>query len=69
MKLKYYVNDNSQHNGDHEVHIQSCIYYSRMTNKRYLGEYDSCQDAVREAAKIHPQVNGCVSCCRPCHTS
>lgn len=69
MKLKYYVNNEAQYNGDHEVHIESCFYYSRMKNKTYLGEYESCKDAVRAAEKIHRQVNGCVHCCRPCHTS
>ena len=68
MKLKYYVNDNAQPNGDHEVHIENCIYYSRMINT-YLGEYDSCQEAVLVAKKKHKQVNGCISCCRPCHTT
>jgi hypothetical protein len=69
MKLKYHVNNNAQYNGDHEVHIESCIYYSRIINKTYLGEYESCNEAVRAATKIHQQVNGCISCCRPCHTS
>lgn len=69
MKLRYYVNDNAQHNGDHEVHIESCVYYSRLTNKTYLGEHDSCQDAVLVAQKKYRQVNGCITCCRPCHIS
>ena len=69
MKLKYYVNDNAQSNGDHEVHIESCIYYPRLINKTYLGEHDSCQDAVLVAKKKHRQVNGCKECCLPCHTS
>jgi hypothetical protein len=69
MKPKYYVNDNAQPNGDHEVHIESCIYYSRMINKTDLGEHDSCQSAVLVAKKKHRQVNGCVYCCLPCHTS
>lgn len=69
MKLKYYVNNHAQYNGDHEVHIDSCYYYSKLQSKTYLGEYESCQDAVHAAKGHLPQVNGCVHCCRPCHTS
>lgn len=69
MKLKYYVNKEPQYNGDHEVHIEACFYYSRMKNKVYLGEFESCHEAVKEAKKNYPRANGCVQCCRPCHTS
>lgn len=69
MKQKYYVNNNAQPNGDHEVHTEYCYYFSRMANKTYLGEFETCQEAVREARKKHYQVNGCKDCSRPCHTS
>ncbi|WP_315823479.1 hypothetical protein [Paraflavitalea speifideaquila] len=69
MKLKYYVNNEAQSNGDHEVHIESCPYFPRMKNKRYLGEYDSCVEAVRAAKYIHHQANGCKTCCSLCHTT
>jgi hypothetical protein len=69
MKQKYYVNNESQFNGDHEVHIESCIYYLKIKSKTYLGEHESCKEAVRAAEKFRPQVNGCVHCCRACHTS
>lgn len=69
MKLKYYVNDNAQYNGGHEVHDEKCAYYPRLKNKTYLGEYESCKNAVRAAEKIHRQVNGCIFCCLPCHTT
>jgi hypothetical protein len=69
MKQKYYVNNNVQANGDHEVHTGYCYYFSRMTNKIFLGEFDTCQEAVREAKKYYSQVNGCIECSKPCHTS
>lgn len=69
MKQKYYVNNQAQFNGDHEVHIDSCNYYPKIQYKTYLGEYEHCEDAVHAAQKTHPKVNGCVRCCRPCHTS
>jgi hypothetical protein len=69
MKLKYSVNNTAQYNGDHEVHDETCIYYSSMVNKTYLGEFESCREAVQAAKKIHLNANGCIRCSRPCHTS
>ncbi|WP_166038323.1 hypothetical protein [Sphingosinicella sp. YJ22] len=63
----YYVNDNAQPNGDHEVHVSACAYFP--SNRTYLGEYGSCAPAVAEARKTWSQSNGCYHCCRPCHTS
>ena len=65
----YYVNHNAQSNGDHEVHVSGCNWMPDPVNRQYLGEYSTCEPAVREAKKIYPQSNGCFYCCRPCHTS
>lgn len=69
MKKKYYVNNNRQLNGDYEVHVITCEYFSTMYNRTYLGEFETCQEAVREAKKRYQNSNGCFYCCRPCHTS
>ncbi|MBO9728292.1 MAG: hypothetical protein J7623_06600 [Chitinophaga sp.] len=69
MKQKYYVNNNAQLNGDHEVHVNSCPYFSVMYSRIYLGEFNSCEEAVREAKKRFPRSNGCSTCNRPCHTT
>jgi hypothetical protein len=63
----YYVNDNAQPNGDHEVHVSTCSYFP--SSRTYLGEFSSCSPAVSEARKKWNQVNGCSWCCRACHTS
>ncbi len=63
----YYVNNNSQSNGDHEVHVTGCIYMPG--NKSYLGDYSSCSPAVTEAKKTYPTANGCAYCSSACHTS
>lgn len=69
MKQQYYVNDNAQPlSGDHEVHTASCIYIDLIKSKTYLGMYDNCADAVREAKKYYTQSNGCSFCAKPCHT-
>jgi hypothetical protein len=64
--VRYYVNKNAQSNGDHEVHREDCSYLP--TNRIDLGEFDKCQDAVREAKKHYTQVNGCKHCSNECHT-
>ncbi len=66
---RYYVNNNSQSNGDHEVHKDGCIYLSIATDTKYLGQFSSCTTAVLEAKKTYRQSNGCYYCSKPCHTS
>jgi hypothetical protein len=62
----YYVNQNAQPNGDHEVHKQDCRFLPE--NRTYLGDFDNCRDAVHEAKKHYSQVNGCRFCATECHT-
>jgi len=66
---RYYVNKNAQANGDHEVHREGCSYLPLETNRIYLGQFDSCSGAVREARNHYTQVNGCYYCSNACHTS
>ncbi len=66
---KYYVNDNAQSNGDHEVHKEGCSYLAEIVSKTYLGDFSSCHDAVRKAKEIYRQSNGCYYCCYECHTT
>ncbi len=64
----YYVNKQAQSNGDHEVHKRDCSYLPAEENRIYLGSFDNCHDAVREAKKHYTQVNGCYWCSKECHT-
>ena len=66
---KYYLNQNAQENGDHEVHRSNCDYMPNSSNRLYLGEFSNCHEAVREAKKHYHQSNGCYYCSRECHTS
>ena len=66
---KYYVNNNAQSNGDHEVHVEGCPYLPLIVSKTALGDHSNCHSAVTEAKKHHRQSNGCATCCRACHTS
>ncbi len=65
---KYYVNNNAQSNGDHEVHHEECSFLPTAQNRTYLDVYWDCKDAVKEAKKLHTQVNGCFYCSNECHT-
>lgn len=44
MKI-YYVNTNPQPNGDHEVHAQYCTFIPNFINRKYLGDFVSCDGA------------------------
>lgn len=64
----YYVNQNAQSNGDHEVHVSTCSYLPDATNRTYLGDFQTCGPAVTEAKKSYSKANGCYFCSKPCHT-
>lgn len=66
---RYYVNQNQQSNGDHEVHRDGCSWIPAQQNRIYLGQFLSCPPAVREARRYYAQMNGCYYCSTPCHTS
>ena len=65
----YYVNRNAQSNGDHEVHKEGCEWMPDEANKKYLGEFSNCQDAVRKAKEYDSEADGCAHCSKECHTS
>jgi hypothetical protein len=64
--MNYYVNNKAHANGDQEVHRENCQYLP--LDRKYVGNYATCEDAVREAKKIYPNSNGCYTCSRECHT-
>lgn len=67
--MRYYVNQNAQPNGDHEVHTYNCTHGPEDWNRTYLGDFTSCTEAVRQAKTIYRQSNGCYYCSNACHTS
>jgi hypothetical protein len=64
----YYVNKNAQPNGDHEVHAGGCAWLPAEGNRLYLGSFDNCHAAVREAKKHYTKSNGCAHCSPECNT-
>ena len=63
MRLKYYVNRHQQVGSgfNHEVHKLGCLWMP--SDAMYLGEFDSSEDALREAKKTYPDADGCAFCC------
>jgi hypothetical protein len=68
VPMRYYVNKNSQGNGDHEVHTFSCSFLPLEHNRVYLGDFSSCSPAVTEAKKYYLAANGCAYCSSLCNT-
>lgn len=55
---------------DHEVHrIDTCTRLPLHQNRKSLGFFNACQDAVREATKTYADSNGCAYCAPACHTT
>ena len=65
---KYYVNDNAQDTGEHEVHEEGCTWLELTESKTYLGEFPSCHGAVEKAKDYYDDVDGCAYCCPDCNT-
>ena len=64
----YCVNKNAQATGEHEVHTYDCIYLPKPDNRIYLGNFNTCHGAVKEAKNYYINVDGCYYCSRECHT-
>lgn len=67
--MRYYVNTNAQSNGQHEVHCVTCHWLPDVSNRIYLGDFSTSQQAVKEAHKYYNNVDGCAFCCPESHNS
>lgn len=65
----YYVHTKTDDEGDYEVHVSDCSWLPNEENRKYLGNFNNCKEAVTEARKYFSPVNGCKHCCKLCHTS
>lgn len=63
----YYVNENAQPTGEHEVHEAGCVFMPEIQNRRYLGYFSNAIEACREARKIYSKVDGCYYCAEEAH--
>ena len=67
--MRYYVNENAQVNGDHEVHRADCSWLPTAENRLYLGEFASSYEALMAAKRIYNSADGCAYCCPEIHHS
>ncbi|TPD62728.1 hypothetical protein FIV46_01225 [Emcibacter nanhaiensis] len=65
---RYYVNENAQSGGEHEVHRGDCSWLPKRENRIYLGDFSSCHPAISAARAHFLNVDGCAHCCPACHT-
>lgn len=64
----YCVNMEKDEHGDNEVHKEGCDWWP--SERAELGLHSSCDTAVQMAKGVgFKDANGCIHCCRDCHTS
>ncbi len=70
---RYYVNNNQQESKDgrhHEVHKDGCDWLKRASDTTYLGTFSNCHEAMVVARRKYPRTaDGCIRCCRDCHSA
>lgn len=49
--MKYYVHTLTDNQNDHEVHTETCFRLPDANNRKELGEFSSCEPAVKAAKK------------------
>jgi hypothetical protein len=64
---QYYVNTQAQATGEHEVHKDGCPHPPDVKNRLNLGDFSSCEQAVRAARTHYSNVDGCYHCSNACH--
>lgn len=62
----YYLNQNPQSTGEHEVHKQGCSWFPSSVLS--LGSFSDAVPAVRHAKSLGYNADGCYYCCREAHT-
>lgn len=70
MYRHYYINNNEQSNGDHEVHREECSWLPNVSNRTYLGYLTSSFTAINVAQQKFPtwKINGYAHCCPESNT-
>lgn len=64
----YYVNNNPQPTGEHEVHEHGCPHLAFIRSSTPLGWHQGCRTAVMAARQRFANVDGCATCSPVCHT-
>ncbi len=59
---KYYVKIKPQLDGEYAVHKENCPFLDGIKLKRYLGEFVSAREAIKEAQRFYSHSKGCTFC-------
>lgn len=59
----YYINNQHQKEGVHEVHTAECPFLPNSMNRRYIGAFKSVDMALENASNVYASVEGCKYCC------
>jgi hypothetical protein len=59
----YYINKEPDENGGHVIHRTHCEFMPHLRTRAFLGNYDSCKEAVEIAKKIYDNISICTNCC------
>ncbi|MCX0353458.1 hypothetical protein LI064_02835 [Clostridium perfringens] len=65
----YYFNNNTDTNGNHEVHCETCHFLPDKANRTCIGYLSNCKEAMSAAQSTYPSksFDGCYWCCEDCH--
>lgn len=63
---KYYVNRRPLFSGYYAIHKEDCPFLANEEKRIYLGEFNSCQEAVNMGRKHFIKSNGCLFCSKVC---
>jgi hypothetical protein len=65
----YYINTNPNQTGKYEVHTSDCTFLLSFLNRKYLGDFKSCSDAIKKAEETFDTVKACRNCNAEYHTN
>lgn len=51
----------------HQVHTLKHAKQLGIKKIHYVGYYQTCEEAIKEAVSYYPDANGCKECCPNCY--
>lgn len=63
---KFYVSDNPDETGMHQIHDEDCIHLPPIFYRKYLGRFDISFEAMETARRYFKRVKGCQHCTSEC---
>ena len=60
--ITYHVHIKKMASGDHEVHVEGCVWCPPKKQLHTVGKFENSDKAMKSAKKIYPEANGCHLC-------